>query len=225
MKPLSEEHLATFRRHMVEVIDVEFDLLAEEIGRGALRPDIRDAFLEVPRHLFVPAQVAPLAYQDRPLPIGFDKTISQPFMTALMVELLDLQDDDEVLEVGTGLGYLTAILARIAAQVYSIEVVEEFVAIAKPRLREMGLDNAAVKVGDGSRGWLEAGPFDAIIVSAAARNLPPALAQQLKVGGRMVLPMGEPGAQRLTRLVKLSATELEMEEIMAVQFTELETVF
>ena len=189
MKPLNEEHLAIFRRHMVEVIDVEFDVLAEETRRERLRGDIRQVLLDVPRHLFVPAQIAPYAYQNRPLPIGFDKTISQPFMTALMIELLDLQDSDEVLEVGTGLGYQTAILGRLAGQVYSVEIVEEFGAIAKPRLREMGYANVAVKIGDGSRGWLEAAPFDAILVSAAARDVPPALAQQLKVGGRMVMPI------------------------------------
>jgi protein-L-isoaspartate(D-aspartate) O-methyltransferase len=224
MKPLTEAHLAILRRHMVEVIDIEFDLLRDEIGRPEPSPRVREALLAVPRHLFVPSQFAGLAYQDSPLPIGFDKTISQPFMVALMTELLDLDDTDSVLEVGTGLGYQTAILARLAARVWSVEVVEEFAGIADARLIEMGHDNVAIRIGDGSRGWAEAAPFDAILVSAAARVLPETLAAQLKPeGGRLVMPLGEPGAQRLVRGVR-EGDELTLREVMAVQFTELETV-
>jgi protein-L-isoaspartate(D-aspartate) O-methyltransferase len=224
MKPLTEAHLAILRRHMVEVIDIEFDLLQAEIGRPAPSRRVRDAFLEVPRHLFVPAQFAALAYQDSPLPIGFDKTISQPFMAALMTELLDLEEGDSVLEVGTGLGYQTAILARLAKRVWSVEVVEEFAAIADARLLELGRDNVAIRIGDGSRGWAEAAPFDAILVCAAAKTLPEPLVAQLNPdGGRLVLPLGEPGAQRLVRGVR-NGDELTLREVMAVQFTALETV-
>lgn len=224
MKPLTEAHLAILRRHMVEVIDIEFDLLSEETGRSAPDPRVRDAFLAVPRHLFVPAQFAGLAYQDTPLPIGFDKTISQPFMAALMTDLLDLDEADSVLEVGTGLGYQTAILARLAARVWSVEIVEEFAAIADARLIELEQHNVAIRIGDGSRGWVEAGPFDAILVSAAAKELPEALVGQLKPeGGRLVLPLGEPGAQRLVQVTR-AENELTVREMMAVQFTELETV-
>jgi protein-L-isoaspartate(D-aspartate) O-methyltransferase len=224
MKPLTEAHLAILRRHMVEVIDIEFDLLSEEIGRPAPDPRVRDAFLAVPRHLFVPAQFAGLAYQDSPLPIGFDKTISQPFMAALMTELLDPQEGDSVLEVGTGLGYQTAILARLAAQVWSVEIVEEFAGIADARLIELGYRNVAIRIGDGSRGWAEAAPFDAILVSAAARELPEALVGQLKPeGGRLVMPLGEAGVQRLVQVTR-EGSELTIREVMPVQFTELETV-
>lgn len=224
MKPLTEAHLAILRRHMVEVIDIEFDLLSEEIGRSAPDPRMRDAFLAVPRHLFVPAQFAGLAYQDSPLPIGFDKTISQPFMAALMTELLDPQEGDSVLEVGTGLGYQTAILARLAAQVWSVEIVEEFAGIADARLIELGYRNVAIRIGDGSRGWAEAAPFDAILVSAAAKELPEALVGQLKPeGGRLVMPLGEAGAQRLVQVTR-EGSELTIREVMPVQFTELETV-
>lgn len=224
MKPLTEAHLAILRRHMVEVIDIEFDLLSEEIGRSAPSARVREAFLAVPRHLFVPAQFAALAYQNSPLPIGFDKTISQPFMAALMTELLDLDEGDSVLEVGTGLGYQTAILARLAAQVWSVEIVEEFAGVADARLVELGHQNVAIRIGDGSRGWAEAAPFDAILVSAAAKDLPEALVGQLKSeGGRLVMPLGETGAQRLVKVTR-DGNELTVREVMAVQFTELETV-
>ncbi|WP_029936117.1 protein-L-isoaspartate(D-aspartate) O-methyltransferase [Sphingomonas sp. UNC305MFCol5.2] len=224
MKPLTEAHLAILRRHMVEVIDIEFDLLSEEIGRPAPGARVRAAFLAVPRHLFVPAQFAALAYQNSPLPIGFDKTISQPFMAALMTELLDLDEGDSVLEVGTGLGYQTAILARLAAQVWSVEIVEEFAGVADARLVELGHRNVAIRIGDGSRGWAEAAPFDAILVSAAAKELPEALVGQLKPeGGRLVMPLGETGAQRLVKVTR-DGNELTVREVMAVQFTELETV-
>ncbi|ATY31596.1 protein-L-isoaspartate(D-aspartate) O-methyltransferase [Sphingomonas psychrotolerans] len=224
MKPLTEAHLAILRRHMVEVVDIEFDLLREEIGRPEPSVRVREALLAVPRHLFVPAQFAPLAYQDSPLPIGFDKTISQPFMVALMTELLDLEEDDSVLEVGTGLGYQTAVLAQLVARVWSVEVVEEFAGIAEARLRERGKKNVAIRVGDGSRGWAELAPFDAILVCAAAKTLPDPLVAQLKPeGGRLVMPIGEQGAQRLVRAVRNGDT-MTVREVMSVQFSELEMV-
>jgi protein-L-isoaspartate(D-aspartate) O-methyltransferase len=224
MKPLTDAHFAILRRHMVELIDIEFDLLGEEIGSSALDPQVREALLAVPRHRFVPDQFAAAAYQNSPLPIGFDKTISQPFIVALMTQLLDIEAGDSVLEVGTGLGYQTSILAQLAAHVWSVEVVEEFAAIADARLLALGHDNVAIRIGDGSRGWAEAAPFDAILVCAAAKTLPEPLVAQLKPdGGRLVLPLGEPGAQRLVRGVR-NGDELILREVMAVQFTELETV-
>jgi protein-L-isoaspartate(D-aspartate) O-methyltransferase len=224
MKPLTDQHFATLRRHMVEVIDIEFELAAEEIGRPAPAPSLREALLAVPRHLFVPSELKPMAYQNQPLPIGFGKTISQPFMGALMAELLDLTDESIVLEVGTGLGYLSAVLARVAAEIYSVEVVEEFAAVAEARLQELGAANFAVRVGDGSRGWEEAGPFDAILVSAAVTDFPDLLFRQLKDGGRMVLPLDRFGTQRLVQGTR-DGNQLIVREIMAVTFTPLETVF
>jgi protein-L-isoaspartate(D-aspartate) O-methyltransferase len=145
-------------------------------------------------------------------------------MAALMTELLDPQEGDSVLEVGTGLGYQTAILARLAAQVWSVEIVEEFAGIADARLIELGYRNVAIRIGDGSRGWAEAAPFDAILVSAAAKELPEALVGQLKPeGGRLVMPLGEAGAQRLVQVTR-EGSELTIREVMPVQFTELETV-
>ena len=225
MKPLTEEHLAVFRRHMVDVIDIEFDLLSEEIGREGVSDAVREAFLKVPRHQFVPQQVAPFAYQNQPLPIGFDKTISQPFIAALMTELLDIQPSDRALEIGTGLGFQTTILAELARQVWSVEIVEEFAAIAAPHLQQLGYDNAELRVGDGSRGWPEQAPFDVIMLTCAAKELPPALVAQLAPGGRMILPLADDGAQQLTRVEKRADGELVSRRIMPVRFTELETVF
>ena len=133
MKALTDKHLAIFRRHMVDVIGIHAELSSEEIGKSELDARVMAVMEEVPRHLFVPAPVASAAYEDMPLPIGFNKTISQPFMVALMTDLLDPQPDDRVLEVGTGLGYQTAILAHLVAQVWSVEIVEEFVESAQSR--------------------------------------------------------------------------------------------
>src|SRR3712207_2583117 len=131
MKPMTEEHLAVLRRHMVEAIAIHADLLEEELGKPALDPRVLEAMLRVPRHLFVPAPLAALAYQDAPLPIGFDKTISQPFICALMTDRLAPGPQDTVLEVGTGLGYQTAVLAELAGRVWSVEIVEELAAGAE----------------------------------------------------------------------------------------------
>ena len=178
----------------------------------------------VPRHLFVPAPLASLAYMDTPLPIGFDKTISQPFIVAVMTDLLDPQPDETVLEVGTGLGYQAAVLAELARQVWSVEVVEEFATAAEELLRQLGYANVGVRVGDGSQGWPEHAPFDKIIVTAAADLVPPALIAQLRPGGRMVLPTGLSEMQRLTVVEKDAAGEVELRELMDVRFTSLETV-
>src|SRR5829696_10274583 len=148
MKALTEKHLAVFRRHMVDVIGIHAELSSDEIGKSQLDERLMAIMREVPRHLFVPAPVAAAAYEDMPLPIGFDKTISQPFMVALMTDLLDPQPHDCVLEVGTGLGYQTAILARLVAQVWSVEIVEEFVESAQSRLKHVGVENVNIRVGE-----------------------------------------------------------------------------
>src|SRR3712207_4976721 len=160
MKPMTEQHLAIFRRHMVEVVDIHYDLSSEEIGRTALDEHVRAAMSRVPRHLFVPAQLAAIAYHDGPLPIGFDKTISQPFIAALMLDLLGIEPGMRVLEVGTGLGYQAAIMAELGARVWSVEIVEEFASEAGMRLLALGFADVSVRVGDGSRGWQEHAPFE-----------------------------------------------------------------
>ncbi|MFN3943936.1 MAG: protein-L-isoaspartate(D-aspartate) O-methyltransferase [Allosphingosinicella sp.] len=221
MKPMTEKHLAVFRRHMVEVVDIHFDLAEDEIGKS--RPDegLRTALLNVPRHLFVPAQLAAVAYQDTPLPIGFDKTLSQPFIGALMLDLLDLAPGQRVLEIGTGLGYQAAVMAELGAEVWTVEIVEEFAEAARVRLDALGL-HAAIRVGDGSRGWSDHAPFDRILVTAAAAEPPQALVDQLADGGRMVIPIGAGDVQQLATVTRQGG-EVSVREVMPVRFTRLET--
>lgn len=224
MKEMSEDHYAILRRHMVEVIAIQAELACDEIGKAALDGRVMAAMRGVPRHLFVPAQLAGYAYHNMPLPIGFDKTISQPFIVALMTDLLDVRPDDTVLEVGTGLGYQAAVLGSLVRQVWTVEVVEEFAAAAEALFQKLGYINIGVRVGDGSRGWAEHAPFDRIIVTAAAERVPPALAEQLKPGGRIVLPMGGVGAQTLTVGDKDAQGRLSLRPVIPVRFTQLETV-
>ena len=223
MKPMSEQHFAILRRHMVEVIEIQMDLMSDELGGSTLDIRVAAALREVPRHLFVPAQLTALAYRDTPLPIGFDKTISQPFVGALMIDLLAPQPGESVLEVGTGLGYQAAVLAELASRVWSVEIVEEFALAAKSRLQAFGRTNVAIRVGDGSRGWPEHAPFDKVLVTAAARQVPKPLVEQLKPGGRMVIPIGPAEAQRLTLVCKDFGGQIELREVLPVRFTQLET--
>ena len=222
MKPMTEQHLAIYRRHMVEIIDMHFDLSSDEIGKDALNPELRRALMDVPRHLFVPQSLMLMAYQDTPLPIGFDKTISQPFIGALMIDLLGVERGTRVLEVGTGFGYQAAVMAEMGAEVFSVEVVEEFAETAKARFDILGYE-IEVRVGDGTRGWPEHAPFDRILVTAAAEEPPPALIEQLEPGGRMVIPIGGHDIQQLSVIDKTGSGEIRTREIMPVRFTELET--
>jgi len=224
MKPMSEEHFAILRRHMVEVIAIHAELASDEQGKSALDERVLAAMLRVPRHRCVPDPVAPHAYQDMPLPIGFDKTISQPYIVALMTDLLDPQPHHSVLEVGTGLGYHAMVLGELADQVWSVEVIEEFARQAEATLRHLGQTRVAIHIGDGSRGWSEHAPFDRILVTAAARKCPQPLLDQLKPGGRMVLPLGAPESQRLTVVDKDSAGACAFHQHIPVRFSELETV-
>jgi protein-L-isoaspartate(D-aspartate) O-methyltransferase len=221
MKPMTEAHLAILRRHMVEVIDMHFDLAEEEIGRRALSADLRRALMEVPRHLFVPAQLMIVSYQDTPLPIGFDKTLSQPFIGAVMLELLELEPGQKVLEVGTGLGWQAAVMAELGVTLFSVEIVEEFAQAARLRLAALDHD-VEIRVGDGSRGWAEHAPFDRILVTAAAAEPPHALIEQLAPGGRMVIPLGGKDVQQLSVVEKKADGEVAIREIMPVRFTQLE---
>ena len=224
MKPMTEEHLAVLRRHMVEVIGLQADLMSEELGKPVLNERVMAAMGRVRRHLFVPSQLAAVAYHDTPLPIGFDKTVSQPFIAALMTDLLDPRPHEAVLEIGTGLGYQAAVLAELARQVWTVEVVEEFASHAEARLDQLSYNNVAVRVSDGTRGWAEHAPFDKILVTAAAEQPPRALLDQLAVGGRMVLPLGPEETQQLTVIDKQPDGRITTRAVIPVRFGQLETV-
>ena len=222
---MTEEHLAVLRRHMVELVAIHADLAREELGKAALDARVMAAMGRVPRHLFVPGPLAALAYHDAPLPIGFGKTISQPFVAAVMTDLLDPRPHEAVLEVGTGLGYQTAVLAELAGRVWSVEIVEELAAGAEARLQRLGYTGVGIRVGDGSRGWAEHAPFDKILVAAGAERTPPALLEQLKPGGRMVLPLGPAEGQRLTVIDKGAEDgRTRVRKLIPVLFSRLETV-
>ena len=159
--------------------------------RGVKDPRVLSAMESVPRHLFVLPEYAAVAYDDHPLPIGYDQTISQPYIVAVMTEALELEPDDRVLEIGTGSGYQAAILSVLAKSVYTIEIVEPLGTSAAKRLQSLGYDNVEVRVGDGYKGWPEESPFDAIIVTAAPESVPRPLVDQLGDGGRLVIPVGD----------------------------------
>jgi len=185
-------------------------------ARGVKEPRVLAAMLKVERHLFVPKDLHPTAYSDQPLPIGEGQTISQPYIVALMTELLDLKGNEKVLEVGTGSGYQAAILAELAKEVYTIEIIEKLATSAERLLFDLGYKNIKVKAGDGYLGWPEAAPFDAIIVTCAPDHIPRPLMDQLREGGRMVIPVGEL-TQELKKIVKRGG-KLETTNVIPVIF-------
>lgn len=199
------------------------------VPRGWMAEPVRDpqvlqAFREVPRHCFVPAEWVRYAYRDHPLPIGHGQTISQPYMVAKMTELVQPQKHHRVLEIGTGSGYQAAILSRLVAEVYTIEIVEPLALDARSRLAELGYKNVEVRAGDGYLGWPEHAPFDSIVVTAGATEIPPDLVEQLKPGGRMVIPVGPTlETQKLFLLTKGSRgpRDVRTQEIMDVRFVPL----
>jgi protein-L-isoaspartate(D-aspartate) O-methyltransferase len=210
------------RRHMLAEISAATVQVSGLIGKAALNERVITAMGKVPRHEFVPVELQPYAYANLPLPIGFDKTISQPFIVALMTDLLDISSDDAVLEIGTGLGYQAAILAQLARKVYSIELIEELGQQAKQRLRREGCTNVEIKIANGYHGWSEHAPFDRVIVTAAPDLIPPPLIHQLKNGGKMVIPAGLPDAQQLMLVDKDGNGRVTMREILQVRFSQLE---
>lgn len=218
-----KNQFAGMHRQMVEKIALYSHLAREEIGKDWLDQRVLVAMASIPRHEFVPVEFWAYAYLDRPLPIGFDKTISQPFMVALMTDLLDLRMDDIVLEVGTGLGYHAAVMAELSAKVYSVEIVEELAADAQRNLSRAGCNDVEIRVGDGSLGWPEHAPFDAIVVAAGVELIPPMLLHQLKPGGRMVLPTGTADAQQLMLVEKGADGKLSTRDLLPVRFALLET--
>lgn len=208
--PDPSEHFAVQRQRMV----------AEQIAapeRGVKDPRVLEAMARVPRHEFVPLEARVHAYEDRPLPIGYDQTISQPFIVAFMTEQLAPQGTHRVLEIGSGSGYQAAVLSRLVAEVFTIEIVEPLARRAAATLDRLGYLNVQVRAGDGYRGWPEAAPFDAIIVTCAPDHVPPALVSQLREGGRIVIPVGHFGAQRLHVLEKRDGELVEL-AVLPVSF-------
>ena len=199
-----------------------FSTLARDTGEDALNEDVMQSLSAVERHEFVPAHQQRFAYENRPLPIGYGQTISQPYIVALMTDLIEPARDFVVLEIGTGSGYQAAILATLVTHVYSIEIVEALSDDAKARLARLGYNNVTTKLGDGYHGWDKHAPFDAIVVTAAASHVPPPLIQQLKPGGRMIIPVGgQFMTQQLLLLEKTDNDEVITRQIAAVRFVPL----
>ena len=220
---MNTEQFDELRRHMVMEIASTTVMVGERIGKYNLDARVMEVMGKVARHDFVPLELQPYAYLNRPIPIGYDKTISQPFIVALMTDLLQVGKQDVVLEIGTGLGYQSAVLSHLAHKVYSIELIDALAEQAVKRLARAGCTNVEVKVGNGCLGWPEHAPFDRIIATAAPELIPPSLMHQLKPGGRMVIPAGLPDSQQLI-LVEKSARDgtLATREILPVSFSTLE---
>ena len=210
------------RHRMVEEVLLDAAETSAYSGRAALSPGVVAAMEKVERHRFVPAALTTVAYLNRPLPIGYGQTISQPFIVALMTDLMQVKAGDRVLEIGTGSGYQAAILAEMSSSVYSIEIIEELGKEAGERLKSLGYRNVKTRVGDGYYGWPEAAPFDAIIVTAAASHVPPPLLKQLKPGGRMVIPLGTQFMTQYLMLVeKQQDGSVKTRQILPVAFVPL----
>jgi protein-L-isoaspartate(D-aspartate) O-methyltransferase len=218
----AEDIFEPLRRQMVEQIVAETEMLATQLGRSTLADRVIEVMGRVPRHTFVPAEVQPFAYLNTPLPISHGKTISQPFIVALMTDLLDVREDTVVLEIGTGFGYQAAVLAELARQVYSVEIIEGIAAQSKKRLSSLGYRNIALRLGNGALGWPEYAPYDRIMVTAAPDLIPASLLQQLKPNGKMVIPSGIPDQQQLLLVEKNEQGRISTREILAVRFSELE---
>lgn len=219
---MTEPDFSALRQTMLAEIAAKTIYDSARLGKAALDPRVMDAMAKVPRHEFVLLELRPFAYADRPLPSGFDKTISQPFIVAVMTDLLDLRPTDTVLEIGTGLGYQTAILAELAKHVYTMEIIEELAMQARQRLARQGHDNVSIRIGNGCGGWPEHAPFDKIMVTAAPELIPAPLIYQLKAGGKMVIPAGLPNAQQLMVVEKDSDGAVSTREILPVRFSLLE---
>lgn len=210
------------RRAMIEAVRHDAARLRRELSMDTLDANVLGVIGTLARHEFVPEKVRAAAYENRPLPIGYGQTISQPFIVALMTDLLKLKPGDRVLEVGTGSGYQAAVLARLGARVHSIEIIAPLGEEARERLRRLGYDAVAVRIGDGYHGWEAAAPFDSIIVTAAANHIPPPLIAQLKPGGRMLVPVGNPfGAQHLVIVRKDASDRVTTQKILPVRFVPL----
>ena len=217
-----DDPFAEARAAMVEAVADDAARTVEWTGKERLAPRVMEAMGRVPRHLFVPPELQDLAYENRPLPIGYGQTISQPYIVALMTDLLEPQPGDIAFELGTGSSYQAAVLAELVAEVYTVEIVPPLAASATQRLAALGHDNVTVRAGDGYYGWPEHAPFDLIVVTAAASHVPPPLIAQLRPGGRMVIPVGSPFlTQHLLLVEKGEDGALTSRQVLPVIFVPL----
>ena len=219
---MHDQPLARERNELLEAIRDEARQTARWTGRDHFSPAVMRAIARVPREEFVPEDLRRHAYANEPLPIGSGQTISQPYIVALMTDLIDPSADDVVLDVGTGSGYQAAVVSLLVRQVYGVEVLDTLADAASERLRRLGYANIAVRAGDGNAGWAEHAPYDAIIVAATAPSVPPALIEQLRPGGRMVIPIGRQHfEQHLVRIVKDEAGHVHERSVLPVAFVPL----
>jgi protein-L-isoaspartate(D-aspartate) O-methyltransferase len=222
MNVCADEQFETQRQQMVREIQQNVEDTSLYIGKQALNERVMSVMGTVPRHEFVPASLQSSAYENRPLSIGHGQTISQPYIVALMTDLVDPGEQDTVLEIGTGSGYQAAILSALVKKVYSIEIVEALGRSARVRLQELGYDNVETRLGDGYYGWPEQGPFDAIVVTAASSHIPPPLVAQIKPGGIMLIPVGSQfQVQQLTLVKKDKAGGIITRQVLPVRFVPL----
>ena len=219
---LPAEEFTAQRQTMIDLIEADVRRTSARLQRESLSPGVLTTMGQVPRHHFVPQARQAQAYENRPLPIGHGQTISQPYIVAIMTDLIDPQSDDRALEIGTGSGYQAAVLSRLVEQVYSLEIIEPLGEQARERLQQLGYDNIEVRIGDGYFGWESEAPFDIIIVTAAASHIPPPLVKQLKPGGRMIIPVGSRFmTQQLLLINKDETQEISVRQILPVRFVPL----
>lgn len=218
----ADDPFAPLRDAMVREITNMSSDTRDETGRVEFAAPVMTAMAKVPRHKFVPPDEVPYAYENRPLPIGYGQTISQPYIVALMTDLTQVGPGDVVLEIGTGSGYQAAILAELAQAVYTMEIIEPLAVQAGERLGRLGYAKVQTRLGDGYHGWPEHGPYDAILVTAAASHVPPPLIAQLKAGGRMVIPVGAPFMiQYLLLIEKAGDGSVSTRQVLTVRFVPL----
>ena len=218
----ADDHYLDSRLQMIRLIETDVRRTSQYLKRESLDTRVLDAMARVPRHEFVPTGLAGKAYQNRPLPIGHGQTISQPYIVAIMTDLLDIEPGQRVLEVGTGSGYQAAVLAEFGARVWSIEIIEALGKQAQSRLTRLGYDRVEVRLGDGYYGWPEQAPFDAILVTAAASHVPPPLLQQLKPGARMIIPVGSRfSMQQLVLITRGENDDFVTRQLLPVRFVPL----
>ena len=219
---MDEELFGNLRRQMVAEIAAEAALTVQYTGRASFSERVMRVMAKVPRHEFVPVELKAYGYLNRPLPIGCDKTVSQPYIVALMTDLLDPDPADVVLEIGAGAGYQAAVLAELVRAVYTVDIIAELAEGAEKRLRQLTYANVTVRVANGYYGWAEHGPYDKIMVTAACELVPPPLIAQLKPGGRMVIPTGIAERQTLTLVEKSPQGKVATRDLLPVRFSELE---